>query len=143
MRFMLLSFNSRKGDQTMKNEKMKTTAYWITTILSAGLLFIGGFLFITHGEEQVAEMNHLGYPIYFLTILGIGRFLGAIAIVIPRFPLLKEWAYAGIVIDLIGASASHAFSGHGPVQIASPLILLVLVLASWVLRPPSRKLKAQ
>jgi uncharacterized membrane protein YphA (DoxX/SURF4 family) len=127
----------------MKNEKMNTTAYWITTILGSWLLFIGGILFITHGEQQVAEMNHLGYPIYFLTILGIGRFLGAIAIVIPRFPLLKEWAYAGIVIDLIGASASHAFAGNGPTQIASPLIFLVLVVASWALRPPSRKLKAQ
>jgi uncharacterized membrane protein YphA (DoxX/SURF4 family) len=127
----------------MKNEKMKKTAYWITTILGSGLLFIGGVLFITHGEQQLAEMNHLGYPIYFLTILGIGRFLGAIAIVIPSFPRLKEWAYAGIVIDLTGASASHAFAGDGPAQIASPLILLVLVVASWALRPPSRKLKSQ
>jgi uncharacterized membrane protein YphA (DoxX/SURF4 family) len=127
----------------MKNEKMKSTAYWITTILGAGLLFIGGLLFITHGEQQVAEMNHLGFPIYFLTILGIGRFLGSIAIVIPLFPRLKEWAYAGIFIDLTGASASHAFSGDGPAKIASPLILLVLVVASWALRPPSRKLTAQ
>jgi uncharacterized membrane protein YphA (DoxX/SURF4 family) len=127
----------------MNNEKMKTTAYWITNILGAGLLFIGGLLFITHGEHQVAEMNHLGYPIYFLTFLGIGRILGAIAIVIPRFPRLKEWAYAGLVFDLIGASASHAFAGDSPGQIASPLIFLVLVVASWALRPLSRKLKAQ
>jgi uncharacterized membrane protein YphA (DoxX/SURF4 family) len=120
---------------------MKTTAYWITTVLGAGLLFIGGILFITHGEHQVAEMNHLGYPIYFLTFLGIGRILGAIAIVIPRFPRLKEWAYAGFFIDLTAASASHGFAGDSPVQIASPLVFLVLIVASWALRPPSRKLQ--
>jgi uncharacterized membrane protein YphA (DoxX/SURF4 family) len=127
----------------MKNEKMKTTAYWLTTIIGAGLLFIGGFLYITHGEHQLAEMKHLGYPRYFLTFLGIGRFLGAIAIVIPRFPRLKEWAYAGFVIDLIGASASHAYAGDGPAEIASPIIFLILIVASWALRPPSRKLEAQ
>lgn len=124
----------------MKNEKMKTAVYWITTILGAGLLFIGGILFTTHGENQLAEMKHLGYPSYFLTILGVGRFLGAIAIVIPRFPRLKEWAYAGIVIDLIGASASHAYAGDDPAEIASPIIFLLLIVSSWGLRPQSRKL---
>ncbi|WP_373231823.1 DoxX family protein [Cohnella sp.] len=127
----------------MIDGKMKTTAYWITTILGAGLLFIGGLLFITHGEHQVAEMNHLGYPVYFLIFLGIGRILGSIAIVIPRFPRLKEWAYAGFVFDLVGASASHAFVGDSLFQIASPLIFLVLIVVSWVLRPPSRKFKVQ
>jgi uncharacterized membrane protein YphA (DoxX/SURF4 family) len=122
---------------------MKPTVYWISTILAAGLLFIGGILFITQGEHQVEEMKNLGYPVYFLIFLGVGRILGAIAIVIPRFPRLKEWAYAGFVFDLIGAAASHAFAGDSPVQIASPLIFLVLVVVSWASRPPSRKLKAQ
>ncbi|KKC47768.1 hypothetical protein VE23_12685 [Paenibacillus sp. D9] len=124
-------------------EKTITSAYWITTILGAGLLFIGGLLFITHGEQQVAEMKHLGYPVYFLIFLGVGRILGAITIVIPRFPRLKEWAYAGFVFDLIGASASHTLASDGPVQIASPLIFLALVITSWALRPASRKLKVQ
>jgi uncharacterized membrane protein YphA (DoxX/SURF4 family) len=122
---------------------MKPTVYWISTILAAGLLFIGGILFITQGEHQVEEMKNLGYPVYFLIFLGVGRILGAIAIVIPRFPRLKEWAYAGFVFDLIGAAASHAFAGDSPVQIASPLIFLVLVVVSWASRPPSRKLKPQ
>jgi uncharacterized membrane protein YphA (DoxX/SURF4 family) len=120
---------------------MKIIAYWIATILGASLLFIGGILFITHGEHQVAEMNHLGYPVYFLTFLGIGRILGAVAIVIPRFPRLKEWAYAGFVFDLIGGSASHAFAGDSLVQIASPLIFLVLIVVSWATRPQSRTLE--
>jgi uncharacterized membrane protein YphA (DoxX/SURF4 family) len=83
---------------------MKTTAYWIATILGAGLLFIGGILFITHGEHQVAEINHLGYPVYFLTFLGIGRILGAIAIVIPRFPRLAftPTSYAKSLASLLG-----------------------------------------
>jgi uncharacterized membrane protein YphA (DoxX/SURF4 family) len=127
----------------MMDEKMKTTAYWITTILGAGLLFIGGFLFITHGDHQVAEMKHLGYPIYFLTLLGIGRIVGAIAILIPRFPRLKEWAYAGFFFDLIAASTSHAIIGDSLIQIASPLIFLLLISASWALRPPTRKLKTE
>lgn len=120
---------------------MKPTVYWITTIISAGLLFLGGILFITHGEHQVAEMDHLGYPIYFLTFLGIGRIFGAIAILIPRFPLIKEWAYAGFDFDLTGAAASHAYAGDSLVQIASPLIFLVLIILSWALRPPSRSLR--
>ncbi|TYP73277.1 DoxX family protein [Paenibacillus methanolicus] len=122
---------------------MKTTTYWISTILAAGLLLIGGILFIMQGEHQVEEMKHLGYPVYMLTFLGIGRILGSVAIVIPRFPRLKEWAYAGFVIDLFAASASHAYAGDSIVQIVSPLIFLVLIIVSWALRPPSRKLKAQ
>lgn len=122
---------------------MKPTAYWISTILAAGLLFIGGILFIMQGEHQIEEMKHLGYPVYILTFLGIGRILGSVAIVIPRFPRLKEWAYAGFVIDLIAASASHAYAKDSLAQIASPLLFLVLIIVSWALRPPSRKLKAQ
>lgn len=122
---------------------MKSTIYWVATILVAGLLFIGGLLFLAQGEHQVEEMNHLGYPVYFLTFLGIGRILGAIGIVIPRFPRLKEWAYAGFVFELIGASASHAFAVDSLTQVVSPLIFLVLIVVSWALRPPSRKLKEQ
>ncbi|MCY9657168.1 DoxX family protein [Paenibacillus chondroitinus] len=120
---------------------MKTT-YWISTILAAGLLFLGGILFITHGEHQIEEMKHLGYPVYILTFLGIGRILGAIAIVVPRFPRLKEWAYAGFVIDLLAASASHAYAGDSFAPITTPLVFLVLSLVSWATRPPSRKLVA-
>ncbi|WP_425414620.1 DoxX family protein [Paenibacillus harenae] len=112
-------------------------------MLAAGLLFIGGILFIKQGEHQIEEMKHLGYPVYILTFLGIGRILGSVAIVIPRFPRLKEWAYAGFVIDLIASSASHAYAGDSLVQIGSPLIFLVLIIVSWALRPPSRILKSQ
>lgn len=120
--------------------KAKLVAYWITTILGPASFVIGGSLFLMHGEQPVAVLNHLGYPPYLLTILGVWKILGAIAIVIPRFPLLKEWAYAGFFFDLSGAAASHAFSGDGAIEIIAPLIFLILVIASWALRPASRKL---
>lgn len=120
--------------------KSKLIAYWITTILGPASFVIGGSLFLMHGEQPVTVLNHLGYPPYLLTILGVWKILGAIAIVIPRFPRLKEWAYAGFFFDLSGAAASHAFSGDGAIEIISPLIFLALVIASWALRPPSRKL---
>jgi uncharacterized membrane protein YphA (DoxX/SURF4 family) len=122
--------------------RMTTIAYWITTIFGPASFVIGGFLFVTHGEEQVMQLSHLGYPSYLLTILGVCKLLGAIVIVIPRFPRLKEWAYAGFFFDLAGAAASYALAGDGPALIAQPLVFLALVIASWALRPPSRKLTA-
>ena len=129
----------------MKNERIKLIAYWITTILGPASFVIGGILHITHAEQVVGTLNHLGYPTYFATILGVWKLLGAIAIVAPGLPLLKEWAYAGFFFDLTGAAASHAFSGDpffaaGPHMIAAPLVFLALVIASWALRPPSRRL---
>jgi uncharacterized membrane protein YphA (DoxX/SURF4 family) len=85
-------------------------------------------------------MVQLGYPIYLLTILGIWKVLGGIALLAPRFPRLKEWAYAGTLFDLTGASASHAFHGDGPWHVVVPLVLAALALGSWALRPSSRTL---
>ena len=85
----------------------------------------------------------LHYPAYFVTILGVWKVLGAIAILVPRFPRLKEWAYAGIIFDLTGAAASTAaVGGYGAYgfHILAPLIIAVLTMASWYLRPPSRKI---
>jgi uncharacterized membrane protein YphA (DoxX/SURF4 family) len=124
----------------MKSERIKTIAYWVTTIFGPASFVIGGVLHLTHAESAVTVINHLGYPVYFLTILGVWKLLGAIAIVVPRFPRLKEWAYAGFFFDLTGAAASRAFVHDGVGEIVAPLVFLVLVMASWALRPPSRKL---
>lgn len=88
-----------------------------------------------------ARDGGVGYPVYFLTILGIWKVLGTIAILVPGFPRLKECAYAGIFFGMTGAAASHAFVGdYGAYayHILAPLVLQILALASWALRPKSR-----
>jgi hypothetical protein len=122
--------------------KGRMIAYWITTILLA--FFIG-----SGGAAQIAQYfgnRHgvvplLGYPMYFFGILGFWKVLGAIAILVPRFPRLKEWAYAGIFFDLTGAAAScAAVGGYGAYafHVIAPLVLTGLTVASWALRPESR-----
>jgi len=122
--------------------KAKMVAYWITTALVAFFIGSGGvvqFMFLrgnVHGTVPV-----LGYPIYFMVILGFWKALGAIAILVPGFPRLKEWAYAGIFFDLTGAAASCvAVGGYGAYgfHVLAPLVLAVLTVASWALRPESR-----
>jgi len=115
-------------------------AYWVTTALIAFVFLAGGVADLGRPAAAVEGTIHLGYPLYFMTILGVWKVLGAIAILIPRFPLLKEWAYAGMFFDLTGASASHAASGDSAGNIATPLVILVILIASWALRPASRKL---
>jgi uncharacterized membrane protein YphA (DoxX/SURF4 family) len=124
----------------MNNEKLKNIAYWITTILGPASFVIGGVINLTQSEQVVSTMNHLGYPAYFASILGIWKLLGAIAIAMPGFPRLKEWAYAGFFFDLTAAALSRAAVGDGAADIVAPLVFLGLVLASWALRPASRRL---
>jgi hypothetical protein len=121
--------------------KAKNIAYWTTTVLVAFFIGSGGFaqLALLRGNVQGAVL--LGYPLYFFRILGFWKVLGAIAILVPRFPRLKEWAYAGIFFDLTGAAASvAAVGGYGAYafHIVAPLVLAVLTVASWALRPESR-----
>jgi len=122
--------------------RAKIVTYWTTTILVA--FFIGG-----GGGAQIAQylgkphgvVPLLGYPMYFFGILGFWKVLGAIAILVPRFPRLKEWAYAGIFFDLTGAAVScAAVGGYGAYafHVIAPLVLTGLTVASWALRPESR-----
>ena len=126
----------------MNKEKIKTIAYWVTTIFGPASFIIGGFLFLTRNEQITTTLTHLGYPIYFASILGVWKVLGAIAVVIPRFPRLKEWAYAGFFFDLTSAAASRIFVGDSAGDILAPIGFLALVVASWALRPSSRKLQS-
>jgi hypothetical protein len=87
-------------------------------------------------------MEHLGYPIYFLTIIGIWKILGVIALLIPRFPLLKEWAYAGFFFVMSGALFSHIALSDPINDIAPSLVLLTWIVVSWYFRPEDRKIMA-
>jgi DoxX-like family len=121
--------------------KAKSIAYWTTTILvafpiSGGVTQIWQYYANPHGVVPV-----LGYPMYFFAILGFWKVLGVIAILVPRFPRLKEWAYAGIFFDLTGAAAScAAVGGYGAYgfHVIASLIIAGFTVASWALRPPSR-----
>jgi uncharacterized membrane protein YphA (DoxX/SURF4 family) len=118
----------------------RRVAYWLTTILGPTSFVIGGVLHLRGGEQIATNLTHLGYPLYFAYILGVCKLLGAIVITVPGLPRLKEWAYAGFFFNLTAAAASHAFSGDGAGKILPPLFFLALVIASWALRPESRKL---
>jgi membrane protease YdiL (CAAX protease family) len=116
----------------------RSIAYWVVTGLLAAALLTGGAAELASSPAAIAATRALGYPAYFLIILGVWKVLSVPALLAPRLPRLKEWAYAGIFFDLTGAAASHAFSGDPPGKIATPLVLLVIAAASWALRPPSR-----
>lgn len=118
----------------------RTIAYWTATILGPASFVIGACLHLTRDPQVMATLAHLGYPPYFATILGVWKLLGAIAIVVPGLPRIKEWAYAGFFFDLTGAAATRAFVGDGPADIVAPLVFLALVMASWALRPTTRTL---
>jgi uncharacterized membrane protein YphA (DoxX/SURF4 family) len=121
--------------------KTRLIAYWITTALTAFVFLSGGAGELARPASLMQGMAHLGYPAYFVTILGVWKILGGITVLAPRLPLLKEWAYAGMFFDLTGATASHASVGDPVAKIVTPLIILCIVIASWALRPDSRKLR--
>jgi hypothetical protein len=126
---------------------LKVIGYWATTVFTVLELLAGGATDLAHGRtalvagEPVADvLAHLGYPTYLLTILGVWKLLGGIAILVPGFPRLKEWAYAGAFFVYMGAVASGVVRGLDDpgTYIWPPLIFGVITLASWALRPPSR-----
>jgi uncharacterized membrane protein YphA (DoxX/SURF4 family) len=121
--------------------KTRRIAYWVTTGLTAFIFLSGGAADLARPSSVMEGMTHLGYPAYFVGILGVWKVLGGVAVLAPRLPRLKEWAYAGMLFDLTGAAASHAAVGDPAGKIAAPLIIFGLVTASWALRPESRKLR--
>jgi uncharacterized membrane protein YphA (DoxX/SURF4 family) len=116
--------------------------YWISTLWLALGMVSTGIVQLLKPEEEVTKITHLGYPVYLLTILAIWKFLGTIAILIPRYPLIKEWAYAGFFFAMSGAAISHIIIGDPFGEIFPSVLLLVLTLVSWYLRPESRKTRS-
>ncbi len=116
--------------------------YWIATAwLALGMISTGAVQLLKGKEGQggVDMTKHLGYPVYFLTILGTWKLLGVVAVLIPKFPLLKEWAYAGFFFAMSGAIFSHIASGSTN-EIFPSLLLLILTVVSWFFRPADRKI---
>ena len=118
----------------------KMVGYWSATALIALAFVVPGIGNLVHAPNIAHDMAHLGYPSYFLTVLGTWKILGALAVIIPGFPRLKEWAYAGMMFDLTGASISRAVSGDGVGGIVPPLVISAVVIISWALRPRNRQL---
>ncbi|WP_242352068.1 DoxX family protein [Anaeromyxobacter sp. SG64] len=119
--------------------RRRAIAYWVTTLLVATELALAGVWDILRIPYVRGVIEHLGYPAYFLVILGVWKVLGAVALLVPRFPRLKEWAYAGAVFNYTGAVVSHLAVGDGAVALVYPIIQLGLVGGSWALRPPARR----
>ncbi|HET9232526.1 MAG TPA: DoxX family protein [Candidatus Eisenbacteria bacterium] len=120
----------------------RVVSYWTSTGIIALAFLSGGLAYLAGVEETLRGMAELGYPAYFVTILGVWKTLGAVALVVPGLPRLKEWAYAGIAFDLIGAAASHAAVGHPAVKVAAPLVVLAIAAVSWALASQRRSTEA-
>lgn len=121
----------------------KMIAYWTVTILLAMSITLSGIGQLMRYGGNVELVTHIGFPLYVTNILGSWKLLGVIAIVVPGFPRLKEWAYAGIFFLMTGAALSHAFAndyGDYGFNFILPLSYAALNIASWALRPKSRKL---
>ena len=124
----------------MNTTKTNTIIYRISTIwLVAGMLS-GGLAQIAHLKWNVDGIVHLGYPIYFLYIIGTWKILGVVALLTPKLALLKEWAYAGFFFAMSGAVTSHIVSGDSIGQWAAPLSFLFTTVLSWYFRPPGKKI---
>jgi len=121
-------------------EKRNKIIYWISTLWLALGMASTGIVQLLGVKEETEMMAHLGYPPYFLTILGTWKILGVIAILIPKFTLLKEWTYAGFFFAMSGAILSHIASHDAIKEIFPSLLLLVLTLVSWYFRPVNRKM---
>jgi hypothetical protein len=119
----------------------KTIAYWVTT--GAVVFCMTGGSFMLLGVKNTVEgMMELGYPSYIIPAIGLGKVLAILAILWPGLPRLKEWAYAGIFFNMMGATVSHVAHEDGAWIVVVTITIAALTLASWALRPESRRLAA-
>jgi hypothetical protein len=123
-----------------KQRRKKNIAYWTITILLALGMLSGGMAQLLRLKPNVEGMTHLGYPLYIMSILGTWKILGVLVLLLPKFRLLKEWAYAGFFFVLTGAVISHIVSGDTFSDFCAPLSFVLLTVLSWWWRPDNRKL---
>jgi hypothetical protein len=113
-------------------------AYYILTVLLSILILLGAFFDVAAGPDARAALAHLGYPAYLLYIVGWAKILGIIGIWQNKVAFLREWAYAGLMIDVTGALASSIFSGDAPSLWIPAIIGMILVGVSYALFRKSR-----
>jgi hypothetical protein len=118
--------------------KLRTTAYWVTTILVACVMAISGVLALVHAPAMMKALARLGYPVYFSDLLGVAKLAGVCVLLLPRWARLKEWAYVGFGITVLSACYSHLLSGGGMMAL-EPLITFVVLAISYWTRPTSRR----
>lgn len=123
-----------------KATKGRVITYWITTgILAMGML-AGAIGQLLHVKPTVDGIIHLGYPVYLLNILAPWKILGVLVLLLPGYTLIKEWAYAGFFFLMTGAVVSHLASGEAITHIISQIVFVLLIVASWYLRPANRRI---
>jgi hypothetical protein len=120
--------------------KGKLITYWVATaLLSVGMLG-SGIAQLMRAKEMVGILAHLGYPLYLMSILGTWKILGVIAILLPGFKLVKEWAYAGLFFTMTGALVSHLIMGDSGKAVIGPAAQTIFIVLSWYCRPANRKI---
>lgn len=121
-------------------KKVNKIIYWVSTIwLCFGMAF-SGVLQIKQTDEERQLFDSLHYPHYFMVLLGIWKLLGVIAVLVPKFPLVKEWAYTGFFLAMSGAAVSHIVMGTPTTELIGPILTLILIIISWKFRPADRRL---
>ena len=121
--------------------KLRSISYWVVTAMVGFFIGSGGAAELARVPGNVEGLVQLGYPEYFATIIGFWKVLGAIAILVPGFPRLKEWAYAGIFFNMTGAAATGLFTHSAEWHVIVDIVLASLTVVSWALRPASRRLE--
>jgi hypothetical protein len=124
----------------IRSLRLRSAGYWLATAAVAAELGLGGIWDIARLPFVRDLVTHLGYPSYFLVLLGTWKVLGAAALLVPRHALLKEWAYAGAFFTYTGAIVSHLTTGYDLAEVSLLAVLTALTVLSWSLRPPSRRM---
>jgi uncharacterized membrane protein YphA (DoxX/SURF4 family) len=132
-------FMKATSQNFITSAKTRVIAYWVTTGIIALETAVGAVWDIMQIPYVTAMMTQLGYPAYFLTILGVWKVFAVVALLAPGFPRIKEWTYAGLFFVYTGAAASSLAMGYNEHAIG-PLVFAVITIASWALRPESRRI---
>ena len=130
----------RVGPAASAVSRRTSTWYWVFTLWIALESLWAGVTDILHAPPLFGILLHLGYPPHLGTLLGVWKLLGAVALLLPGYPLVKEWAYAGMFFDFSAAVVAHASAGDGVIWFIGPVLSIGALVASWYLRPRSRRL---